>query len=420
MARVSIFLVTLALIVGMVGCGGSGGGGGGSYTLTINSTAGGVVAVNNVTIPGTEMFTYDVGTVVSLNATPDAGHRFVNWTGNGTVANVTAANTTITMNGDYSITANFVAVYNLTISSTAGGNVTTPEEGTFTYEAGAVVSLVATPDAGYRFVNWTGDVSTIANANITTTTIIMNNHYSITANFTQYIPNIPVAGIPMVAAAGYNTVGLKSNGTVVAAGDNYYGQRDVGGWTDIIQIAVDWRYTVGLKVDGTVVRTGIPGGSVGDWSNITQVAAGGFHTVGLKSDGTVVATGDDSYRQCNVSAWTGIIQVAAGGFHTVGLKSDGTVVATGDNRWGQCNVGNWTGIIQIAASDVLTVGLKSDRTVVAVARNDFGQCNVSGWTDLVQVAASAFHTVGLKSDGNVVAVGDISYGQCNLSDWDLN
>jgi hypothetical protein len=108
MRRVSIFLAMVALIAGMAGCGGGGGDGGGSYTLTVNSTAGGVVAVNNVTIPGKTMFTYDPGTVVSLNATPDTGYHFVNWTGNvSTIGNVSAATTSITMNGNYYITANF-------------------------------------------------------------------------------------------------------------------------------------------------------------------------------------------------------------------------------------------------------------------------------------------------------------------------
>ncbi len=109
MARVSIFLIMVALITGMVGCGGGGNGGdGGSYTLIVDLTAGGIVTVNNVPIPGTAMFTYAPGTVVSLNATPDAGYCFVNWTGNvSTIGNVNASATNITMNGNYSITANF-------------------------------------------------------------------------------------------------------------------------------------------------------------------------------------------------------------------------------------------------------------------------------------------------------------------------
>jgi len=44
---------------------------------------------------------------------------------------------------------------------------------------------VATPDADYRFVSWTGDVGTIANANAATTTITMNGDYAIVANFEE-------------------------------------------------------------------------------------------------------------------------------------------------------------------------------------------------------------------------------------------
>jgi hypothetical protein len=113
-ARVGIFLIVVALIAGMVGCGGGDGDGGGGgddgngngvieYDLTIASTAGGLV-----TTPGEGTFIYDASTVVNLVATPDAGCRFVSWTGDvGTIANVNAATTTITMNGDYTITANF-------------------------------------------------------------------------------------------------------------------------------------------------------------------------------------------------------------------------------------------------------------------------------------------------------------------------
>ena len=35
----------------------------------------------------------------------------------------------------------------------------------------------------------------------------------------------------------YHTVGLKSDGTVVAVGDNSYGQLNVGSWSGIVQVA---------------------------------------------------------------------------------------------------------------------------------------------------------------------------------------
>ena len=73
--------------------------------------------------------------------------------------------------------------WNLAISSTAGGNVTDPGEGDFPYEEGAVVALMAEAEEGYIFVNWTGDVATIADVNAASTTITMDAACSITANF---------------------------------------------------------------------------------------------------------------------------------------------------------------------------------------------------------------------------------------------
>lgn len=73
--------------------------------------------------------------------------------------------------------------YDLTITSTAGGDVTAPVEGTHTYNAGDDVTLVATPDSGYWFVEWTGDIDDIADDEDATTTITMNGDYTITANF---------------------------------------------------------------------------------------------------------------------------------------------------------------------------------------------------------------------------------------------
>ena len=53
-----------------------------------------------------------------------------------------------------------------------------------------------------------------------------------------------------------HTVGLKSNGTVVAVGDNYHGRCNVSEWRDIVAVSAGYSYTVGLKSDGTVVAVG--------------------------------------------------------------------------------------------------------------------------------------------------------------------
>ena len=102
LAKAGIFLITVALIVGMVGCEPTPSPTP-QYDLTIASTEGG-----NVTNPGERMFTYDEGAVVNLVAEADEGYHLENWTGDlDTIADVNDATTTITMNGGYSITANF-------------------------------------------------------------------------------------------------------------------------------------------------------------------------------------------------------------------------------------------------------------------------------------------------------------------------
>ena len=229
-----------------------------------------------------------------------------------------------------------------------------------------------------------------------------------------------INGYTAISSGAFHTVGLKSDGTVVAVGYNYSGQCDVSEWTDIVAISAGTCHTVGLKTDGTVVAVGDNYSGqcdVSEWTDIVQISAGTCHTVGLKTDGTVVAVGDNGSGRCNVSSWKDIVYVSAGRNHTVGLKSDGTVVAVGDNDSGKCDVSSWKDIVDVSAGDNYTVGLKSDGTVVAVGVNDRGQCEVSSWKDIVNVSAGFEHTVCLKSDGTVVAEGDNNRDQRNITNW---
>lgn len=97
-AKFSVVLIIVALIVGMVGCRSD------QDVLTIRCTEGG-----QVTSPVKSSDTYAAGKVLNLTAEAQEGYRFEGWTGGvSTIAHVNAAVTTITMNGTYSITANFV------------------------------------------------------------------------------------------------------------------------------------------------------------------------------------------------------------------------------------------------------------------------------------------------------------------------
>ena len=91
-------------------------------------------------------------------------------------------------------------LYTLEIFSTGGGSVVIPGEGTFTYEPGTKVDLIAITDTFYNFVQWTGDVGTITDVNSAATNITMNDDYSITANF-----NFGPFGWCFIATAAYGT-----------------------------------------------------------------------------------------------------------------------------------------------------------------------------------------------------------------------
>jgi TRAP-type C4-dicarboxylate transport system substrate-binding protein len=97
--------VVLALSMALVGCGENGVVL--EYDLTIASSDGGSV------FPAAGTHTYQQGQVVNVKATPASEfYEFVNWTGPDAdqLGDANAAETSITMNGDYSIQANFQAL----------------------------------------------------------------------------------------------------------------------------------------------------------------------------------------------------------------------------------------------------------------------------------------------------------------------
>jgi nitrous oxidase accessory protein NosD len=94
--------------------------------------------------------------------------------------------------------------YSLTISSTGGGSVVVPGEGTFNYDPGTVVDLIAVTSRFYNFNGWSGDVGTVLNVDSAATNITMKDDYSIVANF-----GFGPFGWCFIATAAYGTEAAK-------------------------------------------------------------------------------------------------------------------------------------------------------------------------------------------------------------------
>ncbi len=106
---------------------------------------------------------YDVGTSVTVIESPNPGYTFVNWTENGTVVS-TSSSFQFTLSANRTFVANFSIVPALQFavilanSPAAGGTNT----GSGSYASGTSVTISASPNTGYTFVNWTEGTTVIS------------------------------------------------------------------------------------------------------------------------------------------------------------------------------------------------------------------------------------------------------------------
>jgi len=130
---------------------------------------------------------YGMGGGLKLLVQAEAGSTvtfYVNGISTGQTASFQSGNTS-------RVNLSVTIEYTLTVVSSSGGSVTAPGEGSFDYNAGTVVDLVADPASGYRFRNWSGDTATIADTDDPTTTITMDDDCSIRANFSRISTTTP-------------------------------------------------------------------------------------------------------------------------------------------------------------------------------------------------------------------------------------
>ena len=150
-----------------------------------------------------------------------------------------------------------------------------------------------------------------------------------------------------VASGQNHIVGLKSDGTVVSVEANRTGNKvskdgvtsmrppdpcAVNEWRDVATIQCAGDVTLGLRTDGRVLSAGnnrYGQCNTEDWRGAVSVVTSGNHTVALFADGHVEAVGHNEDGECRTEAWRRVIQISVMPKLTLGLRADGKVLAAG-------------------------------------------------------------------------------------------
>ena len=170
-----------------------------------------------------------------------------------------------------------VAVYNLAVSSSEGGNVSTSGG---SYESGSVVTITATPEQEYVFSGWMGIESTE-----NPLTIAINSDQNIAASFQKrkypLVVNVNGAGTVQeeIVSTGKSTdydSGTVVKLTAVPSSDHAFFSWDNSSSVDTInpiQITIDGNKTVGVNFDYQTARD-----LVGTWEfQLEESATGKSH-----------------------------------------------------------------------------------------------------------------------------------------------
>lgn len=234
-----------------------------------------------------------------------------------------------------------------------------------------------------------------------------------------------------IAASGYGSFVVKTDGTLWVAGYNANGQLGLGDTANRSWLTL-------------VSQLG---------NQAAAVAAGEYHTLALKTDGTLWATGWNTSGQLGLGHATSskafvqvplpgvnVAAIAVGQKHTLLLGTDGTLWAAGANNYGQLGLGDTAGRtsftkVEALGSSVAEVVAQRDHTIVRKADGSVWATGLNGHyqlglgdtrsrtsftqiTDLgssaTQIGTGSFHTVVRKADGTVWVTGAGGSGQLGL------
>ena len=214
-----------------------------------------------------------------------------------------------------------------------------------------------------------------------------------TYNNTNLPELIVVSNVVAVAAGQFHSLFIKTNGSLWAMGDNAEGELGDGTYStndpyygtnrpeqivssNVTAIAAGGYHSLFIKTNGSLWAMGYNGfGELGDGTT----DGGNYKTNRpeqiVSSNVTAIAAGGGSYNEGNTTFYTD---------HSLFLKRDGSLWAMGDNSFGQLGDGTYNNAIQaeqivasnvtaIAAGELHSLFLKSDGSLWAMGYNADGE-----------------------------------------------
>ena len=205
-------------------------------------------------------------------------------------------------------------------------------------------------------------------------------------------------------AGGRHTIGLKTNGTLWAFGDNSYGQLGLG------------------EISNTTYAEPQEVTAIPDGMKFTKIAVGRNHSLALGTDGNVYSFGlnangqlgdgttSNSGKLIKVEGLSDIVKISAYENMSMAIDKDGNLYTWGEGySKTPTKIEFYSKVIDMSGKLLL-----SEYGTVWDMKNIYQK--VAGLTNVVEITSGDSHNLALKSDGTVYAWGNNTYGQLGTGD----
>ena len=253
--------------------------------------------------------TFDHGSQVTLVATSGTGYRFVNWTLNG---NQVSLDSTYIFNAENAgaYTANFVLKkYSVSTTPipTEGGTVT----GNGVYDHGTMVNIIATPNYGWEFDNWTEGNSALSIDSIYSFPLLESRSFN--ANFSKKIYSLITNSLPVEAGTTTGDDNYEHGTNVIITAFPNIGWRFVN-WTENGAVV----FTDSLKTFDILKSRTITANYV---KKIYSISANSSPSIGG------IIKGDSNYTHGDLVTLTAVANIDSG-YEFVNWTENGFIVSS--------------------------------------------------------------------------------------------